>query len=210
MRPNHPRAAVALVTALALAALAADNDFQPLVKGTDASQFELVGIGPDTLSIRDDGEVTVTGKPNGYFATRQEFHNYELRFDWKYDRPANLASDSAFDGNSGLLVHIQKPHKVWPQCIEVQLFNKDAGKIFGIFGSKFSPKDDPDARKKALKPVGEWNHEEVTCKDGAITCTINGVEVCRGTGAMPDRGYIGLQSEGKPIHFRNIAIKTLD
>jgi hypothetical protein len=61
-----------------------------------------------------------------------------------------------------------------------------------------------------MKPVGEWNQEEVTCQDGSIVCKLNGIEVCRGTGASPDKGLIGLQSEGAPIRFRNLTIKPLD
>lgn len=209
MSLSSRRFAAALVAGLALAAVAADDEFRPLVKGTDPSQFELVQIGTDTVAIAD-GEVRVSGKPDGYFATKDSYHNYVLRFEWKYDRPENLASDDRFEGNSGVLLHIQAPHKVWPKCIEAQLYNKDAGKTFAIFGSKFDGKTDTAAQKRAIKPVGEWNREEITCKDGAITCTINGVEVCRGTGASPDRGPIGFQSEGAPIRFRNMQIKSLD
>jgi len=189
---------------------AANDDFQPLVKGSDITQFELVAIGPDTMKILDGGEIAISGKPNGYFATKSEFHNYVFRFEWKYERPAGLESDDTFDGNSGLLVHIQAPHKVWPKCIEVQLANKDAGHIFGIQGSQFKGSKDAAAQKRAIKPVGEWNQEEVTCKDGAVTCKINDIEVDHGTGASPDRGYIGLQSEGRPIRFRNLMMKVLE
>jgi hypothetical protein len=195
--------------ALIVAAGFAQDDAKPLVSGNDISQFELVKIDKDTIKI-DDGVISVSGKPNGYFATKDAYHNYVLRFDWMYERPSGLSSDAEFKGNSGLLVHIQPPHKVWPQCIEVQLAYKDVGAIFGIFGSKFMPKKDPDAQKRAMKPVGEWNQEEVTCKDGSIVCKLNGIEVCRGTGASPDQGFIGLQSEGAPIRFRNLTIKPLD
>ena len=43
-----------------------------------------------------------------------------------------------------------------------------------------------------------------------IVCKVNGVEVAKGTGAAPDHGTIGWQSEGKPIKFRNMMIKPLD
>jgi len=127
-----------------------------------------------------------------------------------YERPEELKDDATFNGNSGCLVHIQPPHKVWPQCIEVQLMNRDAGNIFAINGSKFTGKKDADAQKRAIKPVGQWNQETVMSKDGAITCTINGVQVATGTGAAPDHGQIAWQSEGRPIRFRNLMIKTLD
>jgi hypothetical protein len=209
MCANVLRLFVGIVTVSSVCARADDEGFQPLVQGSDPAQFELVGIGPETIRI-DGGEVVISGKPNGYFATKRAYRNYVLRFDWKYDRPEGLESDAKFNGNSGLLVHIQPPHKVWPQCVEVQLENKDAGHIFAINGSKFRGKKDPEAQKRAIKPVGEWNHEEVVCQDGAIICKINGVEVDRGTGATPDEGTIGLQSEGRPIRFRKLLIKPLD
>jgi hypothetical protein len=192
-----------------VAATARAADEVPLVKGDEAQQFELVGIGPDTLKV-EGGEIRVSGKPNGYFATKDVYHNYVLTFEWKYDRPEELKSDAAFKGNSGLLVHVQKPHKVWPKSIEVQLANADAGHIFGIVGAKFQGKKDAAAQKRAIKPVGQWNLEEVTCHDGEISCKLNGILVDKGTGASPDSGQIGWQSEGGVIHFRNLKIKKLD
>ena len=209
MRLTPPRIAAALVVALSLSARAADEEFQPVVKGSDPSQFELVGIGPETIRI-DDAVVHISGKPNGYFATKDTYKNYVVRFEWMYERPSDLQSDAEFNGNRGLLVHIVGEHKVWPQCIEVQLMNRDAGNIFAIGGSKFEGQKDADAQKRAIKPVGQWNREEVVSKDGAITCTINGIEVARGTGAQPDHGQIAWQSEGRPIRFRNLMIKKLD
>ncbi len=208
-------ARIAPLIALSLVALAAapaavdDEGFVPLVEGTDDAQFELVGFGPETIVI-DGDEVALSGSPNGYFATKKSYTNYILKFDWKYERPDDLKADADFGGNSGVLVHIKPPHKVWPQSVEVQLFHKEAGKIFAIFGSKFQGQDDPEARKRAIKPVGEWNSEEITCKDGSITCTLNGVQVATGTGADPTGGPIGFQSEGAPIRFRKLMLKPLD
>lgn len=186
----------------------ADDGFVALVQGDDPAQFDLIGIGPETLKIVD-GEIMVVGKANGYFATKDAYRNYVLKFDWKYARPEGLIDDAKFDGNSGLLLHVQKPHKVWPKSIEVQLLNADSGHTFAIFGAKFMGAKNAQAQKKAIKPVGQWNHLEVICQEGRITSTINGVEVCRGTGASPDSGHIGWQSEGGPIQFRGIMIKRL-
>jgi hypothetical protein len=192
----------------------ADNGFQPLLKGDDPRQFELVGIGPETLKI-SDGVVEVSGKPYGYLATRDRYRNYILKFDWMYDRPSGLDDDARFPGNSGLLIHVQEPRVVWPRCVQVQLMNTDAGHTFAFGGARFRNDPDADARrsmaqKRAIKPVGQWNEMEVLCQNGAIRCTINGVEVDRGTGADPDSGFIAWQSEGSPIRFRNLRIKPLD
>jgi hypothetical protein len=186
-----------------------DEGFRPLVQGDDVQQFTLEKIGPETMTIKD-GEVRLSGKPNGYFATKASYKNYVLRFDWMYERPSGLESDRSFRGNSGLLLHIREPHKVWPACIEVQLMNADAGNTFGVRPGKFQGKKDAEAQKRAIKPVGEWNATEVTCRDGSIVVTINGTEVARGTGADPDHGPIAWQSEGAPIRFRNLRIKPLE
>lgn len=187
-----------------------ESDFAPLVKGTDASQFQLVEIGPETITISDEGEVALSGSPNGYFATKDSYENYALRFDWKYDRPPDLASDAAFDGNSGVLLHMREPHKAWPACVEAQLMNKDAGHLFGIAGGKFNSKRSDaqrrEAQQKAIKPVGEWNSQEIVCRNGTIRVSINGVLIDEGDGAEPAKGPIGWQSEGRPIRFRNLRI----
>jgi hypothetical protein len=204
----RPSLAVAVLALGGLVAPAWADDFVPLVKGDDVNAFELVAIGPDTIKI-EDGEILVKGKPNGYFATRESYKNYILKFDWKYERPSDLVSDAAFRGNSGLLLHIQEPHKVWPRSIELQLQNSNAGAIIPIGGAKCQRTMlAPPAR--AVKPVGQWNEEEVTCREGTIACKINGVEVSRGTEATVQGGPIGWQSEGAPIRFRNLAIKKLD
>ena len=202
-----------LLCATAAIALSAgamkDDGFKPLVNGDDPVQFQLVAIDAKTLTIKD-GEVRVSGKPNGYFATKESYKNYVLKFEWMYERPANLASDDKFNGNSGLLLNIQDTPHVWPKSIEFQMMNKEVGKIYPIGGAKFEGKWDGSAFKKAIKPVGEWNEEVVTSENGAMTCVLNGVEVTRGKNPSPDHGQIGWQSEGSPIRFRKLMIKAND
>jgi len=55
------------------------------------------------------------------------------------------------------------------------------------------------------KPVGEWNKAKIEVKDGVITIYINGVLQNKGTNKVKE-GYIGLQSEGGPIQFRNLTV----
>lgn len=205
MRPHR----LSALLALAIVSAAPPDDGTPLVQGDDPDQFTLVGFGKDTIAIKD-GEIRLTGKPNGYFATKKSHKDYVLTFEWMYEKPEGYKEGDRFDGNSGVLVHISGGHKVWPKCTEVQLANSDAGHIFAINGAKFTGTKDAAAQKKAIKPVGEWNREEITCKGDAIACTINGIEVARGTGADPAEGPIGFQSEGRPIRFRKMTIRSLD
>ena len=191
----------------------ANQAFAPLLKGTDPGQFQLVEIAAEGITISDNGEIALAGKPNGYFATKEPYKNYVLRFEWKYDRPADLEDDAGFDGNSGCLLHIREPHRVWPACVEAQLMNRDAGFVFGIAGGKFTSRRSEEERRKAhdeaIKPVGEWNAMEIESRDGAIRCTLNGTLIDEGEGAEAASGPIGWQSEGRPIRFRKLEIRKL-
>jgi hypothetical protein len=191
---------LAMLLPLIIALIPQPGEPVVLPKGTDPSQFELVGITPESISIVE-GEVRLT--------TKQEFKDYVLTFEFKYDRPENLKADAEFRGNSGVLLHITNPPKVWPSCVQVQLAQADPGAIFAMNESKCEAGSDPLAQKAAIKAVGEWNKVQVTCQGGAIVVMLNGVEVSKGEKADPDHGVIGWQSEGKPIRFRAIRIKPL-
>src|SRR5262249_22088781 len=132
-----------------------------------------------------------------------------IRYDWRYKRPSDLADEEKFLGNSGLFVHIQGEHKIWPKCIEIQGMNRDHGKLIKVSGAMLCDvKFDGVALKRARKPVGEWNTTEVTIKEGILTTKVNDTQVSSGKCDLIE-GQIGFQSEGAEIHFRNIEIKEL-
>jgi hypothetical protein len=180
----------------------------PLLKGADPAQFERVGLAADSLTI-EGGEVRLTGKPLGYFATRATYQDYVLTFEYKYDRSEGLKSDADFRGNSGVLLHLSGPSRVWPDSVQVQLAQADPGAIFAVGTSKVNAQVDTAAQQKAVKAVGEWNTVKILSQGGKITTTLNEVEVARAEKAEPARGPIAWQSEGKPIRFREIKIQTL-
>jgi len=200
--------------ALAAGALAAPADapepgFTRLFNGKDMQGLKLIGTPAATWKVVD-GVIVCSGAPNGYMATEKSYRNYVLKFDWRYARPAALEKDADFGGNSGLLVHIAGEHKVWPMCVEVQLQNKDAGNIFGLFGAKATARKDAAAQARAIKPVGQWNSMEVESRDGKLVARVNGELIAEATDAQPKEGPLGWQSEGSEIHFRNLRIKTLE
>src|SRR5262249_29521592 len=135
-----------------------------------------------TFTIKE-GTIIVSGNPHGYIVTEKPYKNYVIRYDWRYKRPDGLKDEEKFDGNSGLLVHIQGIGKgTWPPCVEVQGMNRDHGMIFVIGGAKAkgSYKFDRAALQKARNKVGEWNTTEVIRKNGEITSKVNGTQVATG------------------------------
>ena len=187
-----------------------DAGFVKLFNGSDFTgfKFEVKGPPEKTWSVKE-GVIICTGKPAGYFYTDKSYKNYVLRYDWLYKRPANLEDDEKFGGNSGCLVHIQPPQKIWPKCVEVQGMNRSHGALLFLGVKGMNAKFDKAALLKARKKVGEWNTTEITCKaDGSIECKVNRTPVSSGKSELTE-GPIGWQSEGAEIHFRNIKLKQL-
>jgi predicted Ser/Thr protein kinase len=183
-----------------------------LFNGKNLEGWQIVLSDPDahparTFSVRED-MIVVTGEPNGYVDTDKRYQNFTLRYEWRYPRPIGIKSDEEFEGNSGLFIHIQPPHKVWPRCLEVQGLNSAAGTIVAIAGAKGEYTFDKGAQKSAVGPIGQWNAAEVICKDGEVTSKVNGTKVSTGNGELTE-GSIGFASQGAEIHYRNIQIKEL-
>lgn len=204
---------VAFGATVSLARGGDDKGFKPLFNGKnmDGWKFFLTqkDADPAKTFVVKDGEIQVTGFPNGFFYTDKSYSNYVLRYSWTFpkDQPEKTTM------NSGCLVHIQEPLKVWPKSVEPQGRYKDHGMLFFIgFGKedKKAVKFDEKAQKEALKASDEWNTTEVTAKkDGSIEVRINGQLVTTGHSDLTS-GPIGFQSEAARIHFKDIKIKSLD
>ncbi|MFQ5733959.1 MAG: DUF1080 domain-containing protein [Planctomycetaceae bacterium] len=167
----------------------------------DLKKDFIVAIGDAKSWKVNRGVIECSGKPNGYICTKKEYSNYVLTLEIRYPEKA---------GNTGVLNYISGKHKIWPACVEVQGLYGRMAQIFAM-GCAKGPRDGGDdaARQKARKPHTKWNKLDITSKDGVISAKINGVFIGR-AGPYPVRkGRIGFQSEGAPVHFRNIRIKEL-
>lgn len=163
----------------------------------------------DVWSI-EDGTLVCKGTPVGYLRTKDDYTNYVLTLDWRFD-PAKGA------GNSGVLLRMVGEDKVWPKSIEAQLHSQNAGDIWNI--DQFPLKVDADRTEGRRtvklqptneKPLGEWNHYEITMDHGTLTLRVNGQVQNVATDCEETPGKICLQSEGAPIEFRNIRLRPLD
>src|SRR5262249_22954588 len=88
------------------------------------------------------------------------------------------------------------------------------GSVYGIVA----------AHRGYLRPVGEWNFEEVTVKGPTIKVELNGtvivdMDVSKVTQYMANsphprkdskRGYFGFAAPNEPVAFRNVEIKKLE
>jgi len=163
---------------------------------------------PKSVWKVQDGELRCSGNPVGFLRTKQEYSDYKLALEWRWlQKP----------GNSGVLLRMGGQEKVWPLCVEAQLMHTRAGDLIGM-GCKFNEnkagKDSPISYTPRMndsneKEPGGWNTYEIVCKGDTIEVTINGQLQNKATGVSLRKGYIGLQSEGVPIIFRNIKLTPL-
>lgn len=148
----------------------------------------------------------------GYIRTTEIYFNYELSVEWRWMNEAT---------NSGIFLNIYED-KIWPSCYEIQLLADHAGDIInsGEASSNeyeanladttiHSPRIIEKMNPSNEKPVGEWNNAEIIVKNDTITVWINGELQNRITGITSKSGFIGLQSEGKDIVFRNVIVKPM-
>ncbi|MBK8946285.1 MAG: DUF1080 domain-containing protein [Ignavibacteriae bacterium] len=154
-----------------------------------------------------DNLLNCSGIPISYIRTNVNYSNYKLTVVWRWPSEP---------GNSGVLIHAQLPDEVWPKCIEAQLMHENAGDFYVINGTDFTELTDKNSRRLQKKnnnsenKPGDWNKYEILCKGNSIELFVNGVFQNKATNCTVSNGTIGLQSEGKPIQFKEIFIEPID
>lgn len=162
----------------------------------------------DVWEVRD-GALYCKGEPTGFIRTKKQYANYKLTLEWRWpEKPTN----------SGVLLRMTDEDKIWPLSLEAQLKHGRAGDVVGMgcdFNENTRPAGEfyrvaPRKLDSSEKEPGEWNTYEITVKDDTAELVVNGKVQNKATGAkIPEKGYIGLQSEGSPIMFRNIKLTPL-
>jgi len=229
-RGNSPYAVLAMAILAAGSVWAADHTLTPDQQGAGwILLFDGKTLDGWTTSSRMPSKVPVEDgcinphKCGGYMMIHEkEWSDFVLSLDFKISKGCN----------SGIFV--------WTYPLEPR-----PGKDVGYNGIEVAIDDTTTAsyhdtgalydlvapRKNAMRPAGEWNHIEITCKDGRIKVVLNGEGVSemnvdewdkpykRPDGSdhkfdmafkdHPRHGYIGLQDHGSPCWFKNIKLLPL-
>jgi hypothetical protein len=204
-------------TALILAAglCPGEDGFTPLFNGRNLDGWTLVGRhGPGY--IVEDGKIVCPSDGGGNLFTNAEYADFVLRFEFRLETGSNngigirapLQGDAAYQG------------------MEIQVLDHDAP----VYQGRLKPSqrhgsiyDVVAAKDGALKPVGQWNEEEITAKGRRITVKLNGQVIVdanlddvkdpevlkKHPGLARRAGHIGLLGHNSKVEFRNLRIKTL-
>jgi hypothetical protein len=167
-------------------------------------------VSPDAVwTIPEPGILRCRGTPAGYIRTESDHEDFILELDWRFP-------DKERPGNSGVLLRMHGPDKVWPKSIEAQLLHRQAGDIWNIDAvdmevdaSRTNGRHTSRIYPSNEKPLGEWNHYRITLDRGHLTLEVNGQIQNTASWCAQIPGKICLQSEGAPIEFRNIRLTPL-
>ncbi len=160
---------------------------------------------PDTVWFVKDNILCSSGNPFGYIHTENEYKNYKLIVEWRWPEKA---------GNSGVFLHKKGQDKIWPTCIEAQLFHEHAGDLITMGGTSFNELTDTSTivynkqHEETENEPGKWNTYEITCSNDTIIAIVNDTFQNKATGVSVQSGQICLQSEGTPIEFKSFYILT--
>jgi len=188
--------------------------FVPLFNGRNLEGW----IGNVTGYRIDEGVMTFdpnAGDRSNIY-TAKEYADFTFRFEFQLTPGANSGvgirtpnqGDAAYVG-----MEIQVLDDTAPVYAKLQPYQYH-GSVYGVI----------PAKRGALKPVGEWNTEEISIRGSRITVTVNGIVTVDGdlveaskAGTIDKRdhpglkrasGYIGFLSHDTVVRFRNIRIKV--
>jgi len=176
-----------------------------LWNGTDFNGWEFFLddslANPDTVFEVKDDVIRIGGQPFGYMRTTEKYDEYDLHVEWRWPEEP---------GNSGVFLNIAGEDMKWPMTIECQLMSGNAGDLVFLGGSDAAERMDksnmvlPKYEESSENPPGAWNTYSIRVKNDSIIVNVNGTlqNIC--SMPFPKMGYIGLQSEGAPIEFRNV------
>ncbi len=188
--------------------------------------------GDDTTLTWKDGLAIGSGLPIGVTRTKKSYQNFELSIEWQHQTDGGNSGVFAWVPMSAL--ENLMPNALPNGGIEIQMldhgytarYEKQSGKpgswfstngdVFAVGKSEMEPFPplSPDGSrsfpsKNLSNGFGQWNHYYVRGINGEIRLWVNGEEVSGGKDCQPNEGYLCLESEGAPIHFRNIRVREL-
>lgn len=189
-----------------------EADFKSVFNGKDFSGW--TGA-TDGYEIKDGALVNKLGHHGNMF-TKDTYDNFVVRLEFKIP-PGN--------GNNGLAIRSPVTNKeVAYEGMEVQILSAEyPGKLheYQYHGSLYGL---APALKGYLRPVGQWNYEQVTVDGDKLMVELNGFEILNTNiaevrkhpmdgkehpGASRTEGHFGLLGHQDPVAFRNIRIKRL-
>lgn len=117
-----------------------------LFNGKDLSQFDTFirgrGLNNDPAHVFqiENGIIHVSGQEMGYIITRESFHRFYLRAEFKWGE-GTFGERAGQARDSGILYNIQNEQKVWPRSLEFQIKEGETGDFWLTDGAALTGSD---------------------------------------------------------------------
>lgn len=163
----------------------------------------------------ENGILYCTKEDGGNLFTAKEYSNFVFRFEFKLEPK----------GNNGIGIRAPLEGDAAYVGMEIQVLDDSGSEHLNLRPAQYhgSIYDVVPAKRGSLKPVGEWNSEEITANGRHIVIEVNGKTVVdvnlddvkdestlkKHPGLARARGHIGFLGHGTRVEFRNIRIKEL-
>ena len=134
----------------------------------------------------------------------RQFDNFMYHVEWRFT-PVDTPTPKY---NSGVFFRNDNDGTIWHQA---QTGAGAGGYIFAdtpVNGELKRVNLVKDRKGKFEKPAGEWNSTDIRCEGKHCSLTIND-QLSSEADLEVMKGYLGLESEGYLITFRNIRVKPL-
>lgn len=191
--------------------------FVSLFDGQTLNGWRFVGQAGHEYKVRDGAIVSEEGVGGNLFTERQ-YADFVLRFEFKFGAPgannglgirAPLEGDAAYVGMELQVLEESGAEAKFGRLRPEQFH----GSVYDVF----------PARRGALKPLGQWNTQEVIAQGRQLKVTVNGqvildvnlndakdiAKLQKHPGLFRESGHIGFLGHNDPVAFRNIRIKEL-
>jgi len=178
-----------------------------------------VYVDPDKVFSVKDGVLRISGKHDGYLATKSQFADFRLVAEYKWGEVKWPPRENK-PRNSGLIVAATGEDKEWMKGIEFQIAEGGTGGVVLHGGAQMTVGRETKSRTWAEFPRtttsevefahSQWNTIEIVSEDGHVRVRVNGHVTVEGFGASPTSGKILLQSSGPEIFFRKLDVFPLN
>jgi hypothetical protein len=132
----------------------------------------------------------------------RELTNFTFHVQWRFTK---LPGKPKY--NSGVFFRNDTDGTIWHQAQT----SPEGGYIFGqtpVDGKLTSFNEMKNMTENRIKPAGQWNTYDIRCTSDACTLAVNGAVVNRIHPGV-QKGYIGLESEGFQIEFKDFKVSEL-
>lgn len=191
------------------------ENFEILFDGTNMHQWS----GNTTDYIIENGNMVIYPSNNfgGNLYTKKEYDNFVFRFEFQLTPGANngVGIRTPLEGDAAYLgMEIQVLDNDAPVYKELAAYQYH-GSVYGVIA----------AERGHLKPMGEWNYQEIIADGDNIKVKLNGATILDGNireasingtldkqnhpGLLNKGGHIAFLGHGSVVKFRNIRVKTL-